>query len=225
MAFLTLFPTFVYQNRLTSGARLNQLRKNLARESLILAEIDEDGIEWSRKNYRNGFTSYGSLDTLHEQSPHFADLAKLLNRHVTVFARKQAWDLQGGALKLVSMWVNVMPPNTVHSLHLHPHSVVSGTFYVNTPSGTSPIKFEDPRMDRFMAQPMRLASAPKSQQAFYQCEPRAGDVILFESWLRHEVPQTPPPKSARRNQSKQRQNGTRENADLRISISFNFDWR
>lgn len=220
MAFHSLFPTYVYQNKLTAGADLNRLRRDLAREALILAEIDEDGQAWSQKNYRNGFTSYGSLDSLHEQSPHFEELARKLKRHVDQFARKQCWDLRGGSLHLVSMWVNVMPPNTVHSLHLHPHSVVSGTFYVNTPSGTSPIKFEDPRMDRFMAQPMRLPKAPRQEQAFYQCQPKAGDVILFESWLRHEVPQTPSPTASR----KSRGAGSRQNTDLRISVSFNFDW-
>lgn len=40
-----------------------------------------------------------------------------------------------------------------HSLHLHPNSVVSGTYYVATPRGCAGLKFEDPRMSRFMASP------------------------------------------------------------------------
>lgn len=100
-----------------------------------------------------------------------------------------------------------MSAGATHSLHLHPLAVVSGTFYVTTPPGTSPIKFEDPRLERFMAQPPRQPGAPKWDQPFFELKPKAGDVVLFESWLRHEVPTVP-----------------LESKRERISVSFNYDW-
>lgn len=106
-----------------------------------------------------------------------------------------------------SCWVNVMPAGAAHSLHLHPLSVVSGAFYVAVPKNASPIKFEDPRLDRFMAQPPRSPKAPLAMQPFVTLTPREGDLILFESWLRHEVPPLKP--------------GVRGE---RISVSFNYDW-
>jgi uncharacterized protein (TIGR02466 family) len=102
-------------------------------------------------------------------------------------------------------WINIMPHRTAHSLHLHPNSVVSGTYYVATPRGCAGLKFEDPRMSRFMAAPPRVASPRKENQWYVTYPAKAGSVILFESWLRHEVPANPL-------QSE------------RISISFNYAW-
>jgi len=212
VASFSLFPTRIYQASLSSvrGAQSRdaiRLRRDLERDSLTIREIDDEGLIWSEKNYRGGFTSYGSLDTLHAQFPPFAELEKYLDRHVLKFAKLQNWDLQGGRLKMVSCWVNIMPAGASHSLHLHPLAVVSGTFYVATPKGTSPIKFEDPRLDKFMAQPPRHPRAPQSEQAFFEIQPKTGDVVLFESWLRHEVPTVP-----------------LDAKQERISISFNYDW-
>lgn len=206
VAIHTLFPTRVYQSAL-SGTVASRLRRTLERDAKIIRDIDEEGQTWSSSHYKGGFTSYGSLDALHQQFPPFSELEKLLDKHVMKFARLQNWNLGGGRLRMVSCWVNIMPAGASHSLHLHPLAVVSGTFYVSTPPGTSPIKFEDPRLERFMAQPPRHPKAPRSDQPFFEIQPKAGDVILFESWLRHEVPTVPL-------QSKRE----------RISISFNYDW-
>lgn len=211
MAIHTLFPTRIYQAPLapTPAAQRTalKLRKVIERDAQIIRDIDEDGQSWSRSNYKGGFTSYGSMDSLHSQFPPFAELEKFLDKHVAAFSRLQNWNLGGGRLRMVTCWVNIMPAGTSHSLHLHPLAVVSGTFYVTTPPGTSPIKFEDPRLERFMAQPPRHPKAPKEDQPFFELKPRAGDVVLFESWLRHEVPTVP-----------------LESKRERISVSFNYDW-
>lgn len=210
MALHSLFQTLVYQARLTVAPARRTLCRDITREASIIAEIDEAGDDWSKTNYQNGYTSYASMDRLHKQFPPFAELETKIDRHVAAFVRKQNWDLGAGRLKMANLWLNVMGPGTVHSWHLHPLSVVSGSFYVSVPKGSSPIKFEDPRLDRFMAQPPRKLSAPRAQQPFIEIEPKTGDVILFESWLRHEVPQVPKPKRGR--------------AEPRISVSFNYDW-
>jgi uncharacterized protein (TIGR02466 family) len=98
-----------------------------------------------------------------------------------------------------------MPRLTAHSLHLHPNSTVSGTYYVRTPAGTSGLKFEDPRLSRLMAAPPRLAEPRPENRSFVTYPARPGQVLLFESWLRHEVPANPA-------------------ATERISISFNYHW-
>lgn len=209
MTFNSFFPTLVYQaSLLASRAPLDRsFRREIKRETEIIRKIDDAGHEWSEKNYPRGFTSYGSWDKLHKTSPTFAELEKRLDRHVMKFSRKQHWNLDGGKLEMSSCWVNVMPAGASHSLHLHPLSVVSGTFYVSIPRGASPIKFEDPRLDKFMAQPPRSNVAPLAMQPFVALEPREGDVILFESWLRHEVP---PLRDGLKGE--------------RISVSFNYDW-
>jgi uncharacterized protein (TIGR02466 family) len=107
---------------------------------------------------------------------------------------------------MTDCWVNMMPPGTTHGLHLHPLSFISGTYYVRTPKGCPGIKFEDPRLDRFMAAPPRKARVQPHNETFVTYPAEAGNVVLFESWLRHEVP-------------------ANQVEEERISISFNYGWR
>jgi uncharacterized protein (TIGR02466 family) len=87
-----------------------------------------------------------------------------------------------------SLWVNVMAEGGSHTSHLHPNSVLSGTYYVAVPQGAGPIVFEDPRLPMLMAAPPRKKSAPRQFQAHASETPKAGTLLLWESWLRHEVP-------------------------------------
>jgi uncharacterized protein (TIGR02466 family) len=117
----------------------------------------------------------------------FDELKRKLDRHAAAFARELSLDLGGGRLKLDSLWVNVLKPGGVHSAHLHPHSVVSGTFYVAVPPGAGRLKLEDPRLPMLMAAPPRRTDAPEVQQTFVYADPKPGSLFLWESWLRHEV--------------------------------------
>jgi uncharacterized protein (TIGR02466 family) len=138
---------------------------------------------------------------MHEVSPVFAELARRLARHAVRFARDLEFDLADRDLVLTDCWVNVMPPGVSHGLHLHPLSTLSGTYYVRTPRGAPGLKFEDPRLSRFMAAPPKRADAVERHWVVLPA--RAGELLLFESWLRHEVVPNAAPTP-------------------RISISFNF---
>jgi uncharacterized protein (TIGR02466 family) len=198
------FPTFIYSEPLqkTGLARLNT---DLADECRRLREYDSAGRKWSEKNYPGGYTSYASMNELHRFSSTFADLEKKLLRHVRAFARTLDMDLRGRTVRLTDLWVNIMPPSTAHSLHLHPLSFISGTYYVVTPRGCPGLKFEDPRLDRFMAAPPKTSSPRRDNQMHVTYPAEAGNVILFESWLRHEV-------------------AANRVDEERISVSFNFNW-
>jgi uncharacterized protein (TIGR02466 family) len=199
----TLFPTSVYFAPL--AAKDKNLNRDLKQEALTYARIDEEGQLWSAKNYAGGYTSYGSIAQLHQASTTFEILEKEINKHVRKFVKHLEMDIDPKELKMRSCWVNVMPTNVIHTMHLHPLSVISGTYYVQTPKNSSAIKFEDPRLDSFMASPPRRHDAKTANQRHHSLQPQEGHVVLFESWLRHEVPA---------NQSDKE----------RISISFNYDW-
>ena len=204
MPIQALFPTLIYSAPLqrADGRKLN---RQLLRECLQLRADDETGQRWSRKNYPGGYTSYHSAHRLHQLSPTFAQLERRLNRHVRAFTQSLQFDMEGRALAMTDCWVNIMPQQVVHSLHLHPLATISGTYYVQTPRGCAGLKFEDPRLDRFMAAPPRKADARPEMQPWSIVSAEAGKVILFESWLRHEVAPNPV-------------------ALERISISFNYNW-
>ena len=157
MPVQSLFATEIYVAPL-GGASAATLHRQLLAECLQLRADDRGGQQWSKKNYPGGFTTYGSLDKLHQFSSTFGELQRHLDRHVKSFARKLDFDLAGRRLVMTDCWVNIMPRQTAHGLHLHPTSTLSGTYYVKTPSGCAAIAFEDPRLDRFMAAPPRRAA-------------------------------------------------------------------
>ena len=205
MASKAFFPTLIYNSQVAGASVVTRLNKEIVREAYIMRDLDDHGRDWSKTNYVGGYTSYSSLTDIHRTSPTFGDLEKMLDKHVAKYARDLEMDLQGSKLKMSTCWINIMPQGTHHSGHVHPLSVISGTYYVQIPRGAGPLKFEDPRMAMMMHAPPKKESASTRNQQFVSLAPRAGAVVLFESWLRHEVP-----------------------ANLaktdRISISFNYEW-
>ena len=183
MASRSLFTTLFYEGALDAPDLLSELEESC----LLLADEDEAGRRWCREHNYRGYTSYASLNDLPSRDPRFADLVRLLNRHVAAFAADCAFDLGGRRLKLDSLWVNVLKPGGAHSGHIHPHSVVSGTVYVAVPEGSGALTLEDPRLPMLMAAPPRRPDAPESLRNFVYAEPSPGSVFLWESWLRHEV--------------------------------------
>ena len=198
MATRTLFVTNIHEAELGDAAMLDELAHSIR----TLAADDSAGRRWSRDKGYNGYTSYASLDDLPRRDPAFADLARILTKHAAAFATDLAFDLPRKP-RLDSLWVNLLKAGGHHTSHRHPHSILSGTLYVEVPAGSGNIRFEDPRSGLMMAAPIRRADARDELQPFATVTPRPGLLLLWESWLRHEVL----PGTAK--------------AD-RLSISFNF---
>jgi uncharacterized protein (TIGR02466 family) len=204
MSTQALFPTLVYQARLRlRGWRT--LNAGLLRECRQLRADDAAGRRWSAHHYPGGYTSYGSAHRMHRRSPTFARLAAQLDRHVARFAAALQLDLDGRALSMTDCWVNIMGRGARHAAHLHPLSTISGTYYVAAARGAPGLKFEDPRLERFMAAPPRQRRARRANRPWVTLPVCAGELLLFESWLRHEVPPV-------------------ALASERVSISFNYGW-
>ncbi|NVK16416.1 MAG: hypothetical protein HWE35_19775 [Rhodobacteraceae bacterium] len=200
----SLFVTRLYRAQLSEyGPKVDA--QELENSCLVIAGDDDAGQDWCEENGYPGYTSYASLTDLPWRFPIFADLVKTLDQHVAAFAKDLEFDLDGRALKLEDLWINILPEGGTHSSHLHPHSVISGTTYVSMPDGASALKLEDPRSARMMAAPTRTKEARRELQPFIYMKPDVGDVLLWESWLRHEVPM---------NMAE----------DERISVSFNYKW-
>ena len=201
----TLFVTKVYRADLT-GAKAGRLVAELESASLSIAEDDEAGQRWCEKNGYPGYTSYASLNDLPWRVPVFGELQKEVDKHVAAFVKELELDLKGRKLVMDSLWINILPPGGIHTSHIHPHSVISGTYYVTIPDGASALKFEDPRLGFMMAAPPRKKKAKPDNRQFAYIAPAPGTVLLWESWLRHEVP-------------------VNEAESERISVSFNYGWR
>jgi len=200
--YLNLFATPIHRVMIDGAGGLNE---EIEAAALSFARDDELGRRWSRENGYPGYTSYGSIPDLVSRASCFATLKRHLDRRVRAFSEALCFDLGGARLTLDNIWLNLMPKGGFHSGHIHPHSVISGTYYVRTPKGASAIRFEDPRLAMMMAAPSRREDAPESLRNFVYVAPEEGTALFWESWLRHEV---------MRNEARR----------PRISVSFNYRW-
>ena len=200
----SLFVTQLYRARLSEQAPTVDPAELLS-SCIAIAEDDEAGQAWCEENGYPGYTSYASLDDLPWRFPIFRDLEKALDRHVAAFCEAMHFDIGERKLKCNALWINILPEGGMHASHIHPHAVVSGTTYVAMPEGTSALKLEDPRLPMMMLAPVTKKDAPEALRRFVYVRPEVGEVLLWESWLRHEVPMN-----------------MAEND--RISVSFNYGW-
>ena len=187
MTVRALFVTRVYEASLAAERGFAELNSELEEACLSLAQEDMAGRAWCREHRYGGYTSYASLDDLPQRMSVFDVLKRKLDKHAAQFARDLSFDLGGARLKMNSLWVNVLKPGAAHTSHIHPHSVLSGTIYVRTPPGASALKLEDPRLAMMMAAPPRTADAPEDSRSFVYLQPEPGTILMWESWLRHEV--------------------------------------
>lgn len=196
-----VFATSLYRAKL-GGGRSKAFLEELRTACLAIAQEDGAGQGWSETAGYKGYTSYASLDDLPERNPTFGELCRRLEPHLAEFAGLLDFETRGLRPIVDSIWINVLEPGGTHTGHIHPNSIISGTLYVDVPDGASAIRFEDPRLGLMMAAPPRKPRAGPHNRSFVYVQPSAGTVLLWESWLRHEVPM---------NQAKQD----------RISVSFN----
>lgn len=201
-----LFVTRLYEGSIAGAPDFAYFRAELEGACAMVAEEDQAGQAWCKKHGYGGYTSYASLNDLPRRATVFGLLKRRLDRHAALAAQRFDLDLGNGKLVLDSLWVSALRPGAGHSGHIHTHSVLSGVVYVSAPRGAGGLRFEDPRLPMMMTSPPRRAAAPEPSQAFVTMAPVEGALLIWESWLRHEV--LP---------------GTGRSS--RVSISFNYGWR
>lgn len=202
-----LFVTRLHEASLAGGPDFPTFNAELEAACHMVADEDAAGRAWCRAHGFVGYTSYASLDDLTRRASVFETLRKQLDRHASAFSRELAHDLGSrGRLRLDSLWINLLPAKAAHSGHIHPLSVLSGVVYVAAPPGSGALRLEDPRLGLMMAAPPRRAEAPAELNTFVTLAPTAGNLVMWESWIRHEVL-------------------SGSNRSPRISVSFNYAWR
>ena len=106
------------------------------------------------------------------------------------------------------MWININEKGNYNALHNHPHSHISGVFWIKTPDNCGDIVFENPHhFDRYIEiRNLNQEIAEETKNYFgYTFFAKEGSILLFPSDIRHEV----------------QQNNSDEE---RISISFNMTY-
>ncbi|MEM7358242.1 MAG: TIGR02466 family protein [Pseudomonadota bacterium] len=199
------FPTPVYYIDLEGADALNQYLKN---RIYSWRDSDQPGIV--RSNVKQ-VGSWHSETTMNQRAEYDLFRDKVTEQINAVF-KDQLYSENHEACCL-NMWANVNPQHGYNRSHIHPGSLWSGAYYVNTPIHCGRIVFQDPRPESQMLliekQKNATTTAEQWSEVYHQAI--AGRLVLFPSWLRHEVePNITPIPSPEGD---------------RISISFNYGQR
>jgi uncharacterized protein (TIGR02466 family) len=191
--FLPLWPTLLLQRQLPGHDRANRVLRQIITE-----------LETANENLTTDYLDGNFLGMDH---PVVGWLRDCVNKTAADYLRRQGldyqvqWSLQG--------WANINRFGDYHDLHNHPHSYLSGTYYVAVPQQQEElpgrkdrrpgaISFYDPRPQANMTAIRDDAQV----EAEHTVQPQPGMILMWPSFLHHFV---------HPNLSKQ----------TRVSVSFN----
>ena len=180
---------------------------------------DED-----RKNYTNYFDE-NVRQTFAEKDWMSSIVTQLKDTYVELmgsgYGNKQVYDCTRDEIDCF-IWVNRYQSEHSHPRHNHKGTTMSGTLYIKVDEDTSPIMFQNPNEPRnFIFDGRDKISQRDPESPNHQCHrmeylgtefttnqiiyhPAEGEVLMWPSWLEHEVPK-----------------GEHDDNYERISISFN----
>lgn len=173
-----LWPTHLMQRELPGADKANSVL------AALIEKLDAEATDLT--------TQYRDADLLQHEHPAIKWLSQCINKTVVDYLAAlgqtyhSSWNLQG--------WPNVNQFGDYHDLHNHPHSYLSGTYYVQVPTdhvdlpGRSDrrpgaISFYDPRPQANMT---AIRDDPQIE-AEHTVLPEAGMILLWPSFLHHFV--------------------------------------
>jgi len=112
-------------------------------------------------------------------------LIEEIQRHVNAFSFDIMRYQEKYCAEISSLWGNLQPPGSYLYNHMHYNSVFSGVFYVNENDDFPETTFI--RGDVASLSPDVKDYTPFSQGSF-SCRMKKDTLVIFPSWLRHEVP-------------------------------------
>lgn len=177
---VAIFPTMLWQRMLPGAAAVNAA---LAQRILEMSRT----VAPRNKSLRTGWQS--SRDFLKAEEP----AAKFLLAHIDQAVNQAAADSMGlkgaqaSGLRVgyrLSSWANVAHAGQPNALHDHPNTSWAAVYYVQCP----PPKPDDPAGRLVFFDPRNNAHILNMPPvAPIMVQPQAGLMVLFPSWLRHEV--------------------------------------
>ena len=189
-----LFPSPIQISTVENAAEMNP-RLMKAVEEIRAATPNGRPGSWMSTVY----TTLNTADQLH-QMPEFAGLAEIIMGEVRAFADALCINHKDYPLRFTDCWFNIYGPKDGQESHIHPNSIISGSYYLKAPEGCSGIMFHAPMSDTMFNPPYTEINALNTLGA--EMPVHVGTLVLFRSWLKHSVRPSPA-------------------ADERISISFN----
>ena len=175
------FPTYIFFADLEDGAALND---KLRPELYAWREEDRDGIV--RSNVPETGTWHSRTDMA--ERTRFSELVTRITECVRQIFANLGYETDSRP-EITNMWANISPRYGQNCSHTHPGALWSGVYYVQAPEGAGRIVFADPRPQAQVlpAAYGRPGSERPESWSMVHYEPIEGRMIIFPSWLVHEV--------------------------------------
>ena len=163
----------------------SEMNKDLISKILEWKHDDPEGVEISNS------LGWQSRATMQKEKSGFADVTNKINEFLNEVWSAEQYN-EGTALEITNMWANVNYKYAYNKYHDHPQSLWSGVYYVQSPPNSGKILFHK-EWSRYQGVPKpTFSSSPPvhtHQWDSVSYEPIEGRVILFPSWIGHQVEQ------------------------------------
>ncbi len=175
--FIDLWPTTLLRRQLDNTGAANKALLE------CIAKLDQA--------HQDMTVDYAAENLFSQTDPAVQWLKQCINKTVTDYFKRLAitydieWSIQG--------WANINRFGDYHNLHNHPHSYLSGTYYVQVPQqpetgsrsdlNHGAISFFDPRPQANMIS----VSGDGQIDPELRIQPQAGLLLLWPSFLHHLV--------------------------------------
>ena len=163
----------------------SELNKELTNKILQWKHSDPEGVEISNS------LGWQSRSTMQEQKSGFDVITNKINEFLNEVWLSEQYR-EGTSLEIENMWANVNYKYAYNKYHDHPNSLWSGVYYVQSPPNCGKILF-DKSWSRYqrVQKPIFSHEIPTYDYQWDSVayEPIEGRVILFPSWIGHQVEQ------------------------------------
>lgn len=168
-----VFITSIFELKLGSPEQRERLNQQLLQEIFAIREAGEKGLDYALAGWQ----------TPHDlqERPAFAPFFAALQEILLEICRAEGIPEDQPPV-VARAWSNIQKKGEFVSTHIHPWSVLSGVYYVQTAPDCGDLHFEDPRPGHVAVVSPQVTGRSRVSQNF---SPEAGSMVIFPSWLQH----------------------------------------
>ena len=151
-----------------------------------LGDVESECIKRSTLDSGQVFTNFGGWQSnnIFSDDDFFSEFILEIEKQANNFAKEIEINQ---SLKLTNLWININGYKDFNLRHTHENSIISGVFYVKAPDKSSKITFYHPAFKLMMREWNINMKHNHYTSSVWSIPPQKGRLLLFPSWLEHEV--------------------------------------
>jgi uncharacterized protein (TIGR02466 family) len=172
---LITFPTVIYKTNI----KFDDVSSNALNDAVT--ELNENTDQGTNPWISTTKNTMGIVE------PHKQEIFSIINNEIDVHLSRFCKELrvhESVKFKATQSWINFYSKDDYQESHYHPNFVFSAVFYYKVTENTK-IIFENPAMDMT---PLEVDCQTDLNRQYLTINPKDGDLIIFRSYLRHQVP-------------------------------------